>query len=123
MKKKLFAFGLIAVMAIAMLAGCGKKDPIIGTWELTEASMSGITVNVDQLRSMGKKMSMEFKEDGKVVLKMTGSDDLKATWKNDGDGKYTLTDSTKAKMPLKLKDDVMTCDYQGMSLKFEKSDK
>ncbi len=123
MKKKILALGLIAIMGIAMLAGCGKKDPIIGEWELNEASVSGITINADQIKSMGIKMSMNFKDDGTVVLKLSGDDDQKAKWKNDGDGKYTVTDSTKEKLPIKLKDKVLTIEYQGTTMKFKQKEK
>ncbi len=124
MRKKILALGLIAIVSLAMLVSCIGKDPIIGTWKLSEASMSGITINAEQLKSMNMEMSLQFKEDGTVVMKMTGEDDENAKWKNENkDGKYTLTNKSGDKLQLKLKKNVLSFEQDGARLDFKKSDK
>ncbi|MBR0508160.1 MAG: lipocalin family protein [Clostridia bacterium] len=83
--KRVFAC-LLAVLMLAALIGCGSKgsgsaSPIVGTWNLTKAIVSGIEVTAEQ---MGQSMSFTFNADGSASMtaKGTTTDGLSWTFAN-----------------------------------------
>lgn len=66
---------LLMTMVVAVLASCGKDPQIYGKWELVNFTIT----NGEQSESIpiGEGLTMEFKNNGKVVLAMGGEEAVK----------------------------------------------
>lgn len=84
--KKTLALVLALVLMSACLLACssGSSEPveIPGTWNLSKAKASGITLPASQL---GFEMSFTFNEDGSATMLYDGETTDGLTWKQDGD--------------------------------------
>ncbi len=88
MKKKLIMFVMLVCMMI-MVVGCGKKDPIIGTWKADKVKASGIEIKLDEFADqLGqedlKNITFTFEDGGKVTGSVAGMSG-EGTWKADQD--------------------------------------
>lgn len=66
---------LLMTMVVAVLASCGKDPQIYGKWKLVNFTIT----NGEQSESIpiGEGLTMEFKNNGKVVLAMGGEEAVK----------------------------------------------
>lgn len=94
--QKIMSLVLVAVLAMALLAGCGgSKSEIVGTWEATKVEASGITLDFKEFaQQMGQdadsfKMELTAKDDKTFSMNMAGETG-EGTWEEKS-GKYVLT--------------------------------
>lgn len=80
---------VVSLMTGLLLAGCGKKseDPNLGVYAAKEASMSGISISVEDAFEDG--FTIELQEKGKCILTVDG-DTAKGKWELD-DGEFTVS--------------------------------
>ena len=92
MKKKLIA--LVAIMCMFVMAvGCGKSDPILGSWKADKVKASGVEIKLDEFADqIGqpdlKNVTFTFEDGGKMSGNVAGISG-EGTWKADGD-KYSV---------------------------------
>lgn len=118
MKKK-FALMLVICMAIAaMFCGCGSdnsESPYVGTWNCTEVSMEGMTLDPAML---GGDITLDLAADGTATLSFLG-DSASGDWSEAENG-VTLSDNgiTEEVTLVAGEDGSLTLDYEGMTMVF-----
>lgn len=76
---------LLAGMLLALLlAGCSHQNPIVGTWQGTQAIPGGVSVN----------QTWQFTSDGKISTSMIGANGPRRGEEVSTAGVYTLNGST-----------------------------
>lgn len=86
---RLLVLSLLLSISVFLFTACGTSDAeekFIGTWDLTEASMEGITMSGDQLASYSgtdTAGTIEFKSGGKCAFKIKTAQDGKAAYISD----------------------------------------
>ena len=119
--KRTLAIILAALMLLALLAGCGKSDPNVGTYKLSGAmgfsleefaEMAGMSA--DEAADM---VQMELKDKGVLELTFDGETET-GTWKVDGET-LTLEDDGET-ITGTIKDGVITIDMEGESMTLTK---
>lgn len=95
MKKRMA--GVLAVTVIAAaLAGCGKENPILGTWKAETVRMSGVEIDLSEWGSFAESMGQDqleniffvFGGNGRVEGTASGSV-MEGTWTQEGEA-YTM---------------------------------
>ena len=119
--KRTLAIILAALMLLALLAGCGKADPNVGTYKLSGAmgfsleefaEMMGITEEEAQ-----DMFIFDLKEKGVLEVSFDGDTET-GTWKVDGE---TLTlEADGDTLTGTIKDDVITIEMEGESMTLTK---
>ena len=133
MKKFIGGFAIFASLLILASCGGASEDQIVGTWKVDAGAVDiqlgdGFPEEMKAMVENGEKqmkedngqldkVSIEFKEDGKFVVKAEGEDEnAEGTWKIDGDHlvieaevegkkgsmKFNLDEVTDSKMKLSL---------------------
>ena len=131
--KKLLSVLLVAVMVFA-LAACsksggsddgGSSDPAVGTWKLTSAEASGITLSMEdfaQLSGLDKyEMTIDIRADGTFTASVdmgTGAQTGEGTWTVSGN-QYTLT-SNGSPQVFTLENGKLVAEASGAKMYFEK---
>ena len=132
MKKNFWTkmLGLMLVLICAFsLAACGGKKSIAGTYNLDTISMSGVTMDVNELADyLGEagaelKIALVLKDDGSFTLDMSAIDESQSqegTWE-DKNGALDLTADNET-ITADYKDGVITLteETSGMSMVFKK---
>ena len=131
--KKLLAVLFAAVMVLGLAACSGSDsngggegaDPAVGTWKLTSAEASGITLTMDefaQLMGIDKyEMIIEIRADGTFTASVdmgTGAQKGEGTWTKDGNA-YTLT-SNGSPQVFTLEGGKLVAEAEGAKMYFEK---
>lgn len=127
-KTKLVAVLFAVLLLCASLAACSdaSDDPVVGTWELTQLTSpaSDEDISVDEFLKAANMdnqntPNITFKADHTVSVDMFGSQG-NGKWALE-DGKYHVTDDTGSIVDFILKDDVLSVEQNGASLKFKKT--
>ncbi|MBM6990634.1 hypothetical protein [Mobilibacterium timonense] len=127
---RLLVLSLLLSISVLLFTSCGTSDAekkFIGTWDLTEASMEGITLSADQLASYSgtdTAGTIEFKSGGKCAFKVLGQDGT-VSWKlKDGDDDTVIIEDGSDKLTGYIADDgklILEMKSYGMTLKLEKA--
>ena len=83
-KQKLFALSAACILLAGMLAGCGKAepDPNSGLYEGTKATMSDVTMNVNEVYKNG--VTFDIQDGGKCACNLDG-EEFTLNWTREGD--------------------------------------
>lgn len=128
---RLLVLSLLLSVSVLLFTACGTSDAekkFIGTWNLTEASMEGITLSAEQLASYSgtdTAGTIEFKSGGKCAFNILGQDgDVK--WKlKDGDENTVIIEDSSDKLTGSINDDgklILEMKSYGMTLTLEKAE-
>lgn len=126
---RLLVLSLLLSISVLLFTSCGTSDAekkFIGTWDLTEASMEGITLSADQLASYSgtdTAGTIEFKSGGKCAFKILGQDG-NVKWKlKDGDDKTVVVEDGSDTLTGSINDEgklILNMESYGMTLTLEK---
>ena len=123
--KKLAALVFAAVLAMALLVGCGSTPAIVGTWKAATVEASGVSMDFDAFaKQLGGdadsvKIEMVAKED--KTFSMTLMDQSQdGTWA-EKDGKFVLT-ADEEDLEVQIEDGklIIAEDSMGVKITFEK---
>ena len=109
--KRTLAIVLAAVMLLALLAGCGKADPNIGTYKLSGAM--GLTLEEEA----AEMVQIELKAKGVMEITFDGETET-GTWKAEGEA-LTLEDAGET-ITGTIQDGVITIEIEGESMTLTK---
>ena len=116
----------IALIAIfALTTGCGSSETggaadkgIAGTsWALSGGEMSGVEVSAEDVAALVGEMTMNFKDNGKVVMAIAGMEE-ESDYTQDGNT-ISFTSGAEA-ITATVDGDEMKMDIMGITLKFAK---
>ena len=110
---------LVLAVSICCFVGCSSKNKAVGKWNLVEMTVSGQTLNIEQLKSFGMEgdMYMELTEDGKVKFVMAG-ETMEGTYVAEGDSvTVTIEDEPQTG---KIEGNKLTIEQDGAGMVFEK---
>lgn len=119
--KRTLAIVLAAVMLLALLAGCGKADPNIGTYKLSGAmgltleEFAGIAGMTEE--EAAEMVQMELKAKGVMEITFDGETET-GTWKAEGET-LTLEDAGET-ITGTIQDGVITIEIEGESMTLTK---
>lgn len=120
---KIIAALAAVMMVMLMVAGCGNNNSadnalVAGTWKLTSAEASGMTLTSEMLGTVGMdNMTIEFDENGTVKLALY-EQTVDAQWAMNGDAvEITVEGETIA---AQLEDGKLVMEADGAKLIFEK---
>lgn len=120
---KIIAALAAVMMVMLMVAGCGNNNSadnalVAGTWKLTSAEASGMTLTSEMLGTVGMdNMTIEFDENGTVKLALY-EQTVDAQWAMNGDAvEITAEGETIA---AQLEDGKLVMEADGAKLIFEK---
>lgn len=107
--KKSLALCVVLFAGLLIMSACGKKEGIVGTWEIVSASGA--------MSELNKGMTYDFSSNGTVIMKKGFSNEAK----------YTLTGEELAitvggvtiKSTVKINEDKMTMTIQNSDQVFE----
>lgn len=126
---RFLALSLLILFSVLLFTACGTSDAekkFIGKWDLTEASMEGITMTGEQLASYSgtdTAGTIEFKSGGKCAFKILGQDG-NVKWKlKDGDDKTVLVEDGSDTLTGSINDEgklILNMESYGMTLTLEK---
>lgn len=115
--KKQSVLVMVLVLVLAMIVGCGQEaqsSEYVGKWRATEAALSDVTVNVEDVYG---KMVLKFEEKGTVTL-ITEDGKMSDSWEPTEDG-VTIHLQGKAFHLKKVKDNVLAGEFGGITFSFE----
>lgn len=115
MKKKRMALAAVWCM-FAMTMGCGKEDPILGTWKVDKVRASGVEIDLDEFaeqfgQEQLKDITFTFEDGGKVTgdaADIAGE----VTWEANGDTYRVELDGQT--MEAVLEDDTLVFEQEGV---------
>ena len=123
--KKLMALVLAAVLAMALMTGCGKTPEIVGTWEAATVEASGVSLDFKEFaKQLGGeadsvKMELVAKEDKTFSMDLAG-ETQEGTWSEEN-GAFVLTiDGEDLEVQMEDGKLVIAEDSMGMKITFEK---
>lgn len=111
MKKKIL-FGLVILLSVFTLVGCGKS--IAGKYELYTAKSGETKFTAKQIKSLGINYTLEVKSNNKATMKL-GSEKMEMTY----DDKYFKYKGEKTKYT--YKDGKITFGDDSMEMTFKKT--
>ena len=119
--KRTFAIILAALMLLALLAGCGKADPNVGTYKLSGAMGYSLEEFAEMMGTTEEEAQdmfiFDLKEKGVLEVTFDGETET-GTWKVDGETLTLVADGDT--LTGTIKDDVITIDMEGESMTLTK---
>ncbi len=127
MKKRIIALFASLAVACLVLVGCGgggadPKAAFTGTWKLSGMTQNGQEASSDDialLESMGMEISVTLNEDGTGTLNYLG-ESTSGKWEASSATAGTFTVEGQPTITLSIKDNVLSMDQEGSTLKFAK---
>jgi len=107
--KKLLVLSVIVLSGILIFSACGKKEGILGTWEIVSATGA--------MSEMNMGMTYDFSSNGTVVMKKGFSNE--ATFSLTGEELAITVGGVTIKSTVKIAGDKMTMTIQNSDQVFE----
>jgi hypothetical protein len=107
---------IIAIVAIIVVIVINNKANVVGTWSLVGMKEGENEFSTEQLKEYNLTGTIEFKEDGTVIIKMHGEADKKFSYDKD---KQTIEDGEGGKYKIDGKK-LIVDNGDGLLMTFEK---
>ena len=117
MKKVLY--GLLIVLIMVIVSGCGKEDRMVGKYYLIEIKSGGETYSKSLIETLGLDFTLEIKKDNKATLLM-GNEILDLKYDNQ---KFISVSDEEDIFTYTINGNVITLNYNKENMTFEKRNK
>ena len=119
--RRLLSVILVTAALLCLMAGCGKSDPLVGTWEAAGVKSAGEEMTLKELQDLsGLKLTakLEFRSNGKVVGTIM-DEEVNGQWTSKNGG-YVLSDSGSTEMEFAISNNSFELTSSDYSIIFER---
>ena len=120
MKKILY--GLLVILMMGVISGCGKNNELIGTYHLIEMKSNGETYSKRMINTLGLDFTLEIKEGNKAML-VTGNERLEFSYDEEKFVSKNLENNEEEVFSYVVNNEIITLNYNDEIMIFEKSNK